>query len=174
MPPITPPPSRQFDRKALPLPRHVLLAITVIVGFGLQFGSRFADGQTQQFTYSYSNLLDGGLSLEPSFREYDMLIAVEEALALWASHAPLRFDEVPDSGPEVSDEIYSAAGHPQIRIGHYSFDNNILGRAYLPNSFDGRSQDVHLDDSDRTWSESLFFKTVAHEFGHALDLDHFD
>ena len=174
MQPITSPPSRQFDRKALPLPQHVLLAITVIVGLGMQFGSRFADGQTQQFTYSYSNLLDGGLSLEPSFREYDMLIAVEEALALWASHAPLRFDEVPDSGPEVSDEIYSAAGHPQIRIGHYSFDNNILGRAYLPNSFDGRSQDVHLDDSDRTWSESLFFTTVAHELGHALDLDHFD
>ena len=132
-----------------------------------------AQGTT--FTFSRSNLLDGQLKLEPGLTPYEVARAVEEALGLWSSIAPVSFYEVSDSGPEpdVDDLDYSAAGHPDIRVGHHPFDGGVLGHAYSPGN-SGLAGDVHLDDSNRVWTESLLFTTLVHELGHALGLDHID
>ena len=130
-------------------------------------------GAPATLTYSYSNFFDGGLSREVGFSSYEMLLAVEEGLSLWADVVPLTFVEEPDSGPPVSDNQYVAAGHPDIRIGHHDFSGNTLAHAYFPGA-GGLASDVHLDDTGRTWSERMFLTTVTHELGHAIGVDHID
>ena len=112
------------------------------------------------FTYSYSNLFDGEIDRQSNLTEYEMLRAVEEALALWASVAPLRFVEVADAGPlpTSDDQNYSAEGTPEIRFGHHALEGNVLAHAYFPGS-GGLASDVHVDSEGRFWSESLFFTT---------------
>jgi LysM repeat protein len=126
-------------------------------------------------TYSYSNLLDGNLpgGIVPSM----LKAAIEEALKLWASYAPLNFVEVADSGPAPSDSDYAANNHPHLRFGHHSIDgnSNILAHAYYPGS-SGLSGDVHFDNGD-SWKTSPsggidILEVAVHEIGHALGLGH--
>ena len=135
----------------------------------------FCSGQlaAQTFTYSYSNLFDGELDRASGFTEFEMLRAVEESLALWASVTPLNFVEQPDSGPPVSDNPYPAASHPDIRIGHHELSGSTLAHAYFPGG-GGLDSDLHMDSSNRTWRESTFFTTMAHELGHTIGIGHID
>ena len=52
-------------------------------------------GQNETLTFGYSNLLDGGLELQNRFEPYEMVLAVEEALGLWAQYIPVDFVEQP-------------------------------------------------------------------------------
>jgi hypothetical protein len=120
-------------------------------------------------TYSYSNLLEGTfLLISPT----ELRQATEEALRLWASHAPLHFTERIDSGPAVSDLPYTAGSHPQIRIGHHVSAE--LAHAYFPGQ-DGLAGDVHVA-SGVPWSVGMghwnFLETITHELGHSLGLSH--
>ena len=135
----------------------------------------FCSGQlaAQTFTYSYSNLFDGELDRASGFTEFEMLRAVEESLALWASVTPLNFVEQPDSGPPASDNPYPAASHPDIRIGHHELSGSTLAHAYFPGG-GGLDSDLHMDSSNRTWRESTFFTTMAHELGHTIGIGHID
>ena len=134
---------------------------------------RAAEGPAVTMTYSYSNLFDGSLARASGFSPYEMLLAVEEGLSLWSQVVPLTFVEQVDSGPPVSDAQYVSSSHPQIRIGHHDLTGNVLAHAYYP-GFGGLASDLHLDSSDRTWSESLFLTTVTHELGHTIGIDHIE
>lgn len=130
--------------------------------------------------YSYGNLLNG--QLKGGLTPNQIRGAVEEALGLWASYAPLRFHEVEDTGPAViSDLTYPPAGVAQIRFGHHSIDGatgqNVIAHAFYPGSGNGRDGDVHLD-SDNTFrlvrgnAGFDILETLLHEIGHALGLAH--
>lgn len=73
-------------------------------------------GDPVYLTYSYQNLLDGGL-LDPegnSVPATQIRTAVEEAFSVWAAVAPLHFTEVPDDGlPYGQSSVYGT-----IRMRH--------------------------------------------------------
>ena len=126
-------------------------------------------GDPVYISYSYTNLLDGSFL---QITRTELRAATEEALRLWASHAPLHFTERIDSGPAVSDESYPAAGHSEIRIGHHVSPE--LAHAYFP-GHDGLAGDVHVA-SGVPWSVGNghwdFLETITHELGHSLGLVH--
>ncbi len=120
-------------------------------------------------TYAYSNLLDGTF-LQSSSSE--LRRATEEALGLWATHAPIHFIERIDSGPAVSDSAYAAGKHPDIRIGHHLTPE--VAHAFFPGE-SGLAGDVHVA-SGLPWSVGTghwnFLETLTHELGHSLGLVH--
>ena len=120
-------------------------------------------------TYSYSNLLDRTFLLASPT---ELRAATQEALALWASYAPLNFVEVPDIGPAPSDEPYSAGTSAQIRIGHHVTMD--LAHAFYPGD-GGLDGDVHVATGipwtvgEGHWN---FLEAITHELGHSLGLTH--
>ena len=135
-------------------------------------------GSPVEITYSYSNLLDGGMT---GVTTTELQNAVEEALELWASVAPLEFVEVTDSGSPVNDNSYPASGEPNLRFGHHEFDGSgsVLAHAYFPlsTSTAGLSGDLHFDNGE-SWDiepgpgKIDFLEVCVHELGHSLGLNH--
>jgi hypothetical protein len=134
-------------------------------------------GTPAVISYSFSNLLDGGMQ---GVSRTDLRRAVTEALSVWANHAPLDFVEIDDAGPGVSDNSYSASGTPNLRFGHHRIDgpSGTLAHAYFPTSTtSGIAGDLHFDDGE-TWSIGAasgtvdFLEVCTHELGHALGLGH--
>jgi len=124
-------------------------------------------GSPVTLTYSYSNLLDGGII----GRSVAQIVSdVEETFALFASYAPLHFVEVSDTGPAPSDSPYAAAGHPQLRLGHHG-PMSELAHAYYP-SGDGLAGDVHMGTNTNWSAPGFFLEVFAHEIGHSLGLVH--
>jgi hypothetical protein len=169
------------------LEERLYLSATAIVegipGFnntGYQFDQPDGPGSPVTLTYSYSNLLDGNLpgGLSP----IQIRSAVEEAMGLWASAAPLHFVEVVDSGPTPNGAQYAKGDHPDIRFGHRYIDgqggeNDVLAMGYLPigGGSLGLDGDVHFDQGN-TWSVGAqagafnLLYVATHELGHALGL----
>jgi len=142
------------------------MALPASVGQGYTFlGSPWS--QPGNITFSYSNLFDGSMSLS-GFTDCDMLLAVEEALGLWAAHAPLVFTEVQDSHSPVNDS--SSVGGGDIRFGQHDLSGSVLAHAWAPGG--GLGGDVHFDSSSRTWSHNLFRQVATHELGHSVGLGH--
>jgi len=146
-------------------------------------------GDPVTVTYSYSNLLDGGLldkddvSLTPGF----LKDAIDEALGTWASYAPLHFVEVEDNGPPVSDLQYFGSDFGQIRFGHHPFrlaSVDYKAHAYFPIG-GNLAGDVHFDDTNR-WEPIGHVDPVTdadypdvlgaaiHEIGHSIGIHHSD
>ncbi len=135
-------------------------------------------GTALTITYSYSNLLDGGMK---GVTAAQLKAGVAEVLKIWSAVTPLKFVEVPDSGPSVSDASYVPGGAPRLRYGHHAIDgaSAVLAHAYYPYDVagDGLSGDLHFDEGE-TWvvkpsgARIDFIETCLHETGHALGLAH--
>jgi hypothetical protein len=117
------------------------------------------NGEPLELTYSYNNLLDGGMEgISPT----TIRAAVEEALGVWAEYAPLEFVEVEDD--------------PSGAILRFDHDRLVIyqaGQTYLPNSdiSDPLEGDVTFNESI-DWTAGEFLETAVHEIGHALGLGH--
>jgi hypothetical protein len=158
----------------------------------LQFvpqGGRFpADGTGRvTITYSYNNMFDGGLKDASGIPLPASLIrgSIEEALSVWARHAPLHFVEVPDEGrvPTLSD--YPDGQFGEIRFSHLYYNGpDIPGQqprakalAYFRNPATNLSTDVFFDHGD-PWQEvgtlpqPDILGAAIHEIGHTLGLGH--
>jgi hypothetical protein len=145
-------------------------------------------GSPVRITYSFNNLLDGGLkqlngqSLPASI----IRASVEEALWLWSRYAPLHFEEVVDQGTNPPPRSsYPNGQFGQIRFHHvYINGPDIPGQqpiakaqAYYPVTSGNLGGDVYYDNSD-PWGVSGTLSTpdvlgaTIHELGHALGLGH--
>ncbi|MBI1369176.1 MAG: matrixin family metalloprotease [Planctomycetes bacterium] len=140
---------------------------------------QMAPGDPFTLTYSYSNLLDGGLA--GGLTATQIRAAIEEGLALWAQFVPINFVEVPDVGPlpDDADTPYTAGALPLLRIGHHFIDGasgaNVLAHAFFPDPLNptqsGLAGDLHFDDGN-TWDYTQLLEVFVHELGHALGLGH--
>src|SRR5262249_51584396 len=111
-------------------------------------------------SYSYSNLLDGGLR---GLSTGDLLVATREAMGVWAAVTPLTFTEVPDSGPAVSDNDYDPIQFGQLlRWGHHNIDGDgdTLAHGYRPGD-GGLNGDMHFDDAE-AFTSGVFLEVAAH------------
>ena len=137
--------------------------------FGLRWPQPNGQGSPTTITYSYTNLFDGGIKGDITADE--MKAAIEEAFALWAQYAPLKFVEVEDSGPKSKSNLDAA----DIRIGHQNLGGagGTLGRANLTTAPGELATTVVFDNQD-TWGTDQsgftfdFLEVAAHEIGHAL------
>jgi len=142
-------------------------------------------GDPVQLTYSYNNLLDGGL-LQPSGESLPVELiraSIEEAFAVWAEVAPLHFTEIEDQGGGVPLGNYANGQFGQIRLSHrYINGPDTTGNptakalAWFPGT-SNISADIHFDHGDPwqevgTLSEPDVLGAAIHEIGHTLGLTH--
>lgn len=145
-------------------------------------------GSPVTLTYSYNNLLDGGL-LGPDgqpLSEAYLRSAIEEALGLWASVAPLHFVEAPDQ----YDSPAPRGAYPNGQFGQIRFHHRYINGpdpptgnpttkavAQFPAGLGNLAGDVFFDNGD-PWQEVGELRTpdplgaAVHELGHALGLGH--
>ena len=131
-------------------------------------------GSQVTITYSYSNVLNGQLG---GLGAGTVKAAIQEALSRWAAVAPLRFVEVPDSGPAISSTNYVKGTTPMIRFGSLAIDgpSGIVGYGYYPGGA-GLSGNIAFDNAEH-WTTNPatgidLLEVAEHEIGHALGLAH--
>ncbi|MGI9458092.1 MAG: matrixin family metalloprotease, partial [Aeoliella sp.] len=144
-------------------------------------------GDPVYLTYSYNNLLDGGL-LQPSGEPLPASViraSVEDAFRVWSEVAPLHFTEVADEGGPVRTGEYPDGQFGQIRFSHRRINGpdpptgnpTTKAVAWFPSTVGNRAADIHFDNGDPwqvvgTTREPDVLGAAIHEIGHALGLTH--
>lgn len=136
-------------------------------------------GSPLELTFSFGNLLDGGLNLDADTTR----AAIYEALELWASVTPITFREIDDVGPTPkSGSSYWVTGQANLRFNTEFIDGqngaNTLAFAYYPfSTSNGLAGDLFFDNGN-TWrvqpgqSGTDLLEVAVHEIGHTLGLGH--
>jgi hypothetical protein len=172
------------------VPRSPVDEDLATAAFALQ-GGKFPQpngpGSPITITYSFNNLLDGGLRDINGVSLPANLIreSVNEALGVWAAHAPLNFLEVADEGGGPFQSDYPNGQFGQIRFSHVFINGpDIPGdppiakaMARFPSAIGNIASDVFFDNGD-PWQEFGIIDrpdilgAAIHEIGHTLGLAH--
>lgn len=136
-------------------------------------------GSALTLTYSYINLLDGGIADRQgaALPVADLRSAFERAFADYAEILPIHFVEVVDAGPPPESGQYAPTGLPDIRIGHVPHIPGANAYAYFPmvTETSGLAGDVVFNAGrfGFGWSLSFFYAVAQHELGHSLGMGHY-
>lgn len=129
---------------------------------------------TNNLRYSFQNFT-------PDLTDGEVMLAVEQAFALWAAYTPLRFTRVPMSaGPEIIIR-FAPGDHGD----GFPFDGagTVLAHAFFPSVPPAPASaimgDAHFDEAE-SWTVNVppgaggidLVTVAAHEFGHSLGLGH--
>ena len=129
---------------------------------------------TNNLRYAFENFT-------PDLTDGEVILAVEQAFALWAAYTPLRFSRVPMSaGPEIIIR-FAPGDHGD----GFPFDGagSVLAHAFFPSvpptPPSAIMGDAHFDEAE-TWTVNVppgaggidLVTVAAHEFGHSLGLGH--
>ncbi|XP_029458279.1 collagenase 3-like [Rhinatrema bivittatum] len=110
------------------------------------------------------------LNYTPDLSTREVIDAIQKAFKVWSDVTPLQFRRV--SSGEADILIRFAA---RFHGDSFPFDGpgGVLAHAFAPGS--GIGGDTHLDEDEKWSTNSIgfnLFLVAAHEFGHALGLDH--
>ncbi|HSI44939.1 MAG TPA: PEP-CTERM sorting domain-containing protein [Methylophilus sp.] len=136
-------------------------------------------GSAITLTYSYSNLLDGGIvdRAGKSFSAAILRSAFEQAFTDYAAVLPFHFVEVSDFGPLPETGEYDPTGLADIRIGVVPNIRDANAYAYFPQNTvtSGLAGDVIFNGGrfGFGWSPVLFYAVAQHELGHSLGMGHY-
>jgi hypothetical protein len=136
-------------------------------------GRRWA---TNNLRYAFQNFT-------PDVPENDIVVAIEQAFALWAGHTPLRFSRVAmTAGPEI---VIRFVGGDHGDGSPFDGASGVLAHAFYPSvpptPPSAIMGDAHFDEAE-TWTVVVppaagridLVTVAAHEFGHSLGLGHSD
>ncbi len=135
-------------------------------------------GSPISLTYSFSNLLDGGMldsSTGGSFDAELMRSAFERALLDYAVVLPINFIEIQDRGPLPETGDYDPLGLADIRIGQVPHVDGANAYAYFPTDVtSGLSGDIVFNAQrfGYGWTPTFFYAVAQHELGHSLGMGH--
>lgn len=148
---------------------------------GLPDSPGLAEFTTSGRKWSTTNLRYAFQNFTADVPSGDIILAIEQAFALWAAYTPLRFTSVPlASGPEIVIQFVSGDhgdGNP------FDGPGSVLAHAFFPSVPTAPPTaimgDAHFDDAE-TWTMVVppgagtfdLVTVAAHEFGHSLGLGH--
>lgn len=131
--------------------------------------------------WATTNLRYAFQNFTPDLTDGEVMLAVEQAFALWAAYTPLRFSRVPlSAGPEIVIRFVAGDhgdGSPFDGAG------SVLAHAFYPSvpptAPTAIMGDAHFDEAE-TWTVGVppgaggidLVTVAAHEFGHSLGLGH--
>ena len=140
-----------------------------------------AEFSTSGRKWATNNLRYAFENFTPDLTDGEVVLAVEQAFALWAAYTPLRFSRVPMSaGPEIIIR-FAPGDHGD----GFPFDGagSVLAHAFFPSvpptPPSAIMGDAHFDEAE-TWTVNVppgaggidLVTVAAHEFGHSLGLGH--
>ncbi|XP_054830430.1 collagenase 3-like [Eublepharis macularius] len=151
----------QLDTETLELMKQPRCGVPDVAGYN--FFPRKIKWPTRKLTYRIVNY-----TLDLSHEETDQ--AIQEAFQVWSDVTPLCFTRISSGSADIVIS-FGKKDHGDF----FPFDGPLgqLAHAFPPG--DNIGGDVHFDD-DETWTSDSrafnLFAVAAHEFGHALGLEH--
>lgn len=129
----------------------------------LQFPG-FPRNNLKRKTFRLFEVADAIASQHGNLTNEKLKIAVEQAFSLWSAVAPLNFVAIPDGTPDVPI-TFRRFGESNAELGNGLVDINIDQDFFVDPFTEPDPRPVRLGPFD-------LVRTLAHEIGHKLGLDH--